>query len=58
MIQEYSCSDDVTFLQTANPAPSIDFGWQGKDYSDSAEEVTTFVQTANPAPAVKFGWTC
>lgn len=29
MIQDYDLEiDDVTFLQTANPTPAVDFGWK------------------------------
>lgn len=52
MLENYNqpC-DDATFLQTANPTPSIDFC-----YDDAANTETTFLQTANPTPSIEFSW--
>jgi hypothetical protein len=56
MIQDYDNADDtVTFVQTANPTPTVNFGWEFEDY-DNADDTVTFVQTANPTPTVNFGW--
>ncbi|XYH93748.1 hypothetical protein ACMHYB_38700 [Sorangium sp. So ce1128] len=58
MIHDYDRQDEATtFVQTANPTPTITFGWQADRIVDgSADEATTFVQTANPTPTITFGW--
>ena len=56
MLQDYDFANSAdTFVQTANPTPPINIGWQLADY-DQQIGTSTFVQTANPTPPIAFAW--